>query len=62
MKLKENKIQKDYLLKNIDYNSNYNNYKNNPNNNSYRSLKVNKKCNNLNDKIINNIYIIILNS
>ena len=57
MKLKENKIQKDYLLKNIDYNSNYNNYKNNPNNNSYRSLKVNKKCNNLNDKIINNIYI-----
>ena len=54
MKLKENKIQKDYLINNID--NNYNN-KNNPNNNSYRSLKVNKKYNNLNNKIINNIYI-----
>ena len=54
MKLKENKIQKDYLIDNID--SNYN-YKNIPNNNSFHSLKVNKKYNNLNTKIINNIYI-----
>ena len=54
MKLKENKIQKDYLINNMDYNYNY---KNNANNNSYNSLKVNKKCNNLKTKIINNIYI-----
>lgn len=54
MKLKENKIQKDYLANNID---NKYNYKNNPSNNSYRSLKVNKKYNNLNAKSIKNIYI-----
>ena len=52
MKLRENKIKKDYLINNIDCN-----YKNIPNNNSYNSLKVNKKNNNLNPKIINNIYI-----